>query len=238
MQFEQSQSIECDVCNPVLPLKLTDSNKTQFTVHTFGSYVSEQLEHTKCNIDGEMIYPIEYCSTRQVRSYIGDYSTTATCEILIVDENYLTPTDGPGTKDVFLFKVTYKDDEDNPLYVLNSPRFIGSALRERYTNSDNDECAKFGKNHAYVGKTLFGLDHLYVQYLIHIHVQGALDVSSACMDNMVSKLYEMNIIGVADTKQSTTTPATTTKYLYAVNNTMHDTVQHAAFDPQRHLFNF
>lgn len=230
--FERSSNIECQHCNPELPLTLIDSNKQPFTIVNFGTHVCPDLEIQKCATDGSAIYPIGYTVVRKIQSYISNHKTNIMCEILCVDENYLLPpSDEPGTKDSYLFRMTYEDDPDNPLEIMDSPRFIGAQLKERYLASENIESYKFGKQPPVVGKVLFGLDNVYAQYLIHLHVPGVLDVSTASLDDMMTKMYELGII---DKPITTTQQRSKPMYLFTVPNTVSRSATH--FDPQHYLF--
>ncbi len=227
--FEQSSNIECQHCNPELPLVLTDSNKQPFTIVNLGTHISSELEHNKCTTDGSFVFPIGYTVTRRIQSYMSNHNTTITCEILCVDENYLSPhIEECGTKDCYLFRITYHDDPNNPVEVMDSPRFIGAQLKERYLASENIESYKFGKQPPVVGKVLFGLDNVYVQYLIHLHVPGVLDVSDASLDDMMTKMYEIGII------EKCTAPRERPKssFLFTIPEHRSDN----PFDPQHYLF--
>lgn len=154
-------SYECTFCNPSFPLNVCDNEKKgQFTIINIGSYLGNNNNIEESN-NRFYLYPVDYCVVRRYKSYLYKTTTYIKCEILEVDENYLQVPYSPGKKDVLLFRITYADDPDNPIEVLNNLYKVSSVLKERYRSTS-----------VLTGHTLFGLDSLYTQYLIRIHVSN------------------------------------------------------------------
>lgn len=236
--FEKSNNIECSYCNPMYPIQIEEEgvlrNKNLQIIH-LGDSIIPELEQSKYKIDMNYIYPIGYCSKRKFPSYKHKgVSTTIKCEILYVDENYFKPLCGCGDKDVYLFKITFEDDKYNPIEVLRSPKFIAGHIKKRYTSL----------NMSSSGKTLFGLNNLYIQYLILIHVQGTQDFHTKTPAQLFERLCDNNSVkyNCGAKHQSNSS-----NFLYSVNQdvwNVHDRTSMISeiggelFDPQKELFNF
>jgi hypothetical protein len=144
--------------------------------------------------------------------------TTVKCEILCVDE-YIEQEDITGDKDVYLFKVTYDDDKSNPICVLNSLRNLAAKINDKYTSRKLQS-----------GIKLFGLNQDYIQYLIHIHVPNAQDISSVNPEVLLQRMYDNGQIDRC-VNRGFKRSGEMNPFLYCVNET-----QNVSFDPQKQLF--
>ena len=221
--FEKTSNIECTFCNPQFPIKVKNNIQTIgskiLTIERYGHYISPFLEYSKIQSDKKYLFPIGYRSSRMFPSYKTDQKTRIRCEIYCVDEKCLE--NESGEKDVFLFKVTFEDDPDNPIQVLNSPRYISTKIKERYSK------------HIMLpsSRTIFGLDDLYVQYLLHIHVKGAQEACTIDYNNILTEIANANKIDkvVKYQRRKKRVPS----FLFSVNKE-----PGFNFDPQKELFNF
>lgn len=150
-----NDSFECTFCTPQFPITLhDDSIDNKITIFNIGSYLD--LNKVK-----EYLYPIDYCISRKYKSYLFKAYTNVKCEILSVDENYFRKPYIAGKKDVLLFRATFEDDINNPLEVIDDLYHMAPLLKERY------------RSQSPATHELFGLNNLYIQYLIRIHVENA-----------------------------------------------------------------
>jgi len=220
--FEHNNNIQCSFCDPKLPLQVYETNSNDIiTINSYGTYVDEDLETKKYKSETNFVYPIGYTCTRRLPSYKNQYShVDVKCEIHTVDEKYLEGT-GPGNKDVYLFRVIYQDDQDNPIEVLGSLRYLAAKINEKYTSK------KITVN----GLKFFGLDIDYVQYLISTHVPDA-DEFGYSRDMLLQKICDDGKLDkcTIDLVNKYTDENT---YIYGVNRQL-TTV---SLDPQKQLFN-
>lgn len=220
--FEKNSNIQCTFCNPNIPFRLAKDN---ITIHRYGKYVISSFELTKPPSERKFIYPIGFCSSRCFPSYKkSNENTVIYCEILCVDEKYLEDN-STGEKDDYLFKVTFQDDPDNPIEVIHSLRLLATKINERFN------CKKMNTS----ATKLFGLDNIYVQYLISVHVPNAQEISLNSSETLLQQMYDNdNIDKCIFTTCKDVRPE---KFLYSVNNKML-LRNKKSFDPQKHMFNF
>ena len=222
--FEPTYSIQCNFCNPSIPFQMFEYPSDDIiTVINYGEYIDSNLEINKANSERDYIYPIGFKSSRMFPSYKTNRMTKVTCEILCVDE-CVFENDTMGTKDVYLFKVIYEDDPDNPVTVLNSLRYLALKINERYSSR------KIGS-----GVKMFGLNQEYIQYLILLHVPNAQDISTTCTDKLIQTISDNNQLDRCVNYENTLKSSKEIKpFLYTVNKIPNI----VSFDPQKQLFYF
>ena len=197
------------------------------TIHDYGDYIDHELEKRKTKSEENYIYPIGFKSTRPFPSYKYPNSMTLiSCEIDIADEMVLQDDENYGQKDVYVFRVTFKDDQENPIEVINSLRGIAAKVNEKYKSKKTSS-----------GLKLFGLHSDYVQYLIRLHIPDACDVSNVDSHLLWTNMNEQSMIDkYVDNplKRSINGGGVQNGFLYSINK------QHAytKFDPQKQQFYF
>lgn len=182
-------SFECDFCNPKLPITWTNPNNDNdiITIINVGSHIDLDImqltkPQTTKPISHEYLYPVDYCISRRCRSYLYKSYTNVKCEILLVDENYFQKPYSPGTKDVLLFRAVYEDDPNNPLEVIENLYHMAPLLKQRY------------RTQSPATHYLFGLDCLYIQYLIKIRVENAERFGPPNEDILIQLLQENYVL--------------------------------------------
>ena len=237
--YNSGHMFECNLCTPNVPVNIYDKFG-ELRLCSYGDYVASTLERSKYKSEQSTIYPIGFTSQRRFPSYKFPHTTTTiTCEISCVDENYLDlpTTQQHGNKDVFLFTVTFEDDKDHPIQVLNSMRYISAKIREKYNGPKSIPSAR----------KIFGICLAYVQYLIVLHVPQADDVCPMTSDELL-QLIDCDDVHAFRPHCKTPTP----DYMLDAHNQYScggegDTLMPnneetrnlcSWFDPQLELFNF
>lgn len=179
------KSFECNFCNPFIPFTLSHTSGKGLKIVNLGDYIEPELESTKFKRDKNCIFPIGFHSIRLFPSYKNPNNHTyIQCQILCVDENYLQSGDNWGSRDKFLFKITFEDDIDHPIEVLHSPCFISPQLQKRFAH----------KKRFPSGQSLFGINDLYIQYLISLHLYNAFEYLDKTSDEIYDLIENTDVI--------------------------------------------
>lgn len=220
--FVKTHNIQCNFCNPKRPFQTENDRDNGITIYRYGINANKSLEMSKSKYERQYIYPIGFCSTRRFPSYkTPGQMTTIKLEIACVDECFFE-MNVTGKKDVYLFRVTFQDDLENSINVLRSLRLVTSKINEKYTSKKiNSSAIK-----------LFGLDNIYIQYLISIHVPGAQEISITSSETKLQEIYDKDQIDKCISFNETTD-----EFLYSVNTGVWARNKRC-FDPQKQLFYF